>query len=80
MLEIAVACIPLLLLLGCLLFGRYPGCDAIIALSERIGGRSPARAKAQLRTRLPLPPRSFAPSGGLLIAVGHAQRPPPLVP
>jgi hypothetical protein len=80
MLEIALACIPLFLLLGFLLFGRYPGCDAIVALSERIAGRSPGRAKALLRTRLPLPPRSFAASGGLLIAFGHAQRPPPVAP
>jgi hypothetical protein len=80
MLEIALACIPLLLLLGFLLFGRYPGCDAIVALSDRIAGRSSGRATAPLRTRLPLPPRSFAASGGLLIASGHAQRPPPVAP
>lgn len=80
MFEIALACIPLLLLLGALLFGRYPGCDAIVALSERISRRSPERARTPLRKRLPLPPRSFAASGGLLIAFGHAQRPPPLVP
>lgn len=79
MFEVALACIPLLLLLGFLLFGRYPGCDAIVALSERIAGRSSARAKTP-RTRLPLPPLSFAASGGLLIALGHAQRPPPLAP
>ncbi len=80
MFEVALACIPLFLLLGSLLFGRYPGCDAIVALSERIAGRSSGRSKAPLRTRLPLAPRSFAASGGLLIAFGHAQRPPPVAP
>lgn len=70
--------VPLLGLLVCLLLGRYPGCEAIVRLSERIasGGR-PKRA-ALARIRLPQAPRSFAPGGGLLIALGIAQRPPPL--
>jgi hypothetical protein len=79
MLEVLVAAAPLLLLLGLLLLGIYPGCDAIVRLSERI---SPSRARrsAARRARRPIPPRSFAPGGGLLIALGHAQRPPPLAP
>ena len=28
--------VPLLALLACLLLGRYPGCEAIVRLSERI--------------------------------------------
>ena len=32
--------VPLLVLLVCLLFGRYPGCEAIVRLSERIAARS----------------------------------------
>jgi hypothetical protein len=76
MTEILLALVPLLLLLGCLLFGRYPGCDKIVRFAERIGARRPRRAaKRQAR---PLPPRSHAASGGLLIAFGLAQRPPPL--
>ena len=76
MLEIALALVPLLLLLSALLLGRYPGCDAIVRLSERIAsGPRPRTAKSQPRPRAP---RSHAVSGGLLIAFGLAQRPPPL--
>ena len=76
MLEIAVALIPLFLLLGSLLFGHYPGFKAIVKISERIGARPRARAaKSQGRPRAP---RLHAISGGLLLAFGYAQRPPPL--
>ena len=71
--------VPLLALLVCLLFGRYPGCEAIVRLSERIAARSRRQAAPVALQRLPQPPRSFAPGGGLLIALGLAQRPPPLV-
>jgi hypothetical protein len=71
--------VPLLVLLVCLLCGRYPGCEAIVRLSERIAARARLRHGAASRPRTPRPPRSFAPGGGLLIALGLAQRPPPLV-
>jgi len=70
--------VPLLGLLATLLLGRYPGCEAIVRLAERIAGHAPPRPDAPARSPLPKPPRSFAPAGGLLIAFGHAQRPPPL--
>lgn len=70
--------LPLLGLLAMLLLGRYPGCEAIVRLSERIAARRSARPAAPARATLPKPPRAFAPSGGLLIALGYAQRPPPL--
>lgn len=69
--------LPLLGLLLMLLFGRYPGCEAIVRLSERIAAQRPVHG-ALLRPALPKPPRSFAPAGGLLIALGLAQRPPPI--
>jgi hypothetical protein len=69
--------LPLLGLLLTLLLGRYPGCEAIVRLSERIGAQHPARS-VDRRPALPKPPRSFAPAGGLLIALGLAQRPPPV--
>jgi hypothetical protein len=78
--EILIAALPLLLLLGALLLGHYPGCDAIVGLSERLSAARPARSRVSRPARRPLPPRSFAASGGLLIAFGLAQRPPPLVP
>lgn len=70
--------VPLLGLLAFLLLGRYPGCEAIVRLSERIAARAGRPRRVAARPRLPKPPRSFAPSGGLLIALGLAQRPPPL--
>lgn len=70
--------VPLLALLVCLLFGRYPGCEAIVRLSQRIAAASGSRPAAPVSRRPPLRPRSFAPGGGLLIALSLAQRPPPL--
>jgi hypothetical protein len=71
--------VPLLALLVCLLLGRYPGCEAIVRLSERLAaGPCPERGGAS-GSQPPLRPRSFAPGGGLLIALSLAQRPPPLV-
>jgi hypothetical protein len=69
---------PLLGLLLTLLLGRYPGCEAIIRLSERIAARRGGPPTTPQRASLPKPPRAFAPAGGLLIALGLAQRPPPL--
>jgi len=78
MFEIGLALAPLLLLVVSLLLGHYPGCEAIVRLAERIAKRSlPRSAKRQAR---PQAPRSHAASGGLLIAFGIAQRPPPLAP
>ena len=70
--------LPLLFLLVALLLGRYPGHEAIVRLSERIAARSRSDSTAAARPRQPQAPRSFAPAGGLLIALGLAQRPPPL--
>ncbi len=70
--------VPLLVLLVCLLCGRYPGCEAIVRFSERLAARSRSGTARATRSRRPPRPRSFAPGGGLLIALGLAQRPPPL--
>jgi hypothetical protein len=70
--------VPLLFLLVALLLGRYPGHRAIVRLSERLAARSRRRPLTRSRPRAPRPPRSFAPGGGLLIALSLAQRPPPL--
>jgi hypothetical protein len=76
MFEIALALIPLFLLLASLLFGHYPGFAAIVRISERLRSVPPIRAaKTEPRPRAP---RRHAASGGLLIAFGFAQRPPPL--
>jgi hypothetical protein len=78
MLEIALALIPLFLLVGSLLFGHYPGFTAIVRVSERIFSRR--RSRAARNQRRPHGPRFRTISGGLLIAFGFAQRPPPLAP
>lgn len=78
MLEIALALIPLFILVGSLLFGHYPGLGTIVRISERIFARR--RQRAAKNQRNPRAPRSYAASGGLLIAFGFAQRPPPLAP
>jgi hypothetical protein len=70
--------VPLLFLLVALLLGRYPGHAAIVRLSERIAAGSRRRTSATLRPPAHRAPRSFAPGGGLLIALSLAQRPPPL--
>ncbi|HEU4735691.1 MAG TPA: hypothetical protein VFS48_01535 [Solirubrobacterales bacterium] len=77
MFEIALALIPLFLLVGSLLFGHYPGFRTIVRIAERIW--SEPRPRAAQSQRRPRAPRSFATGGGLLIALGYAQRPPPLI-
>jgi hypothetical protein len=77
-LEVVLPVVPLLLLVVSLLVGIYPGCETIVRLAERGGRRRrlrPARSRVR-RTK----PRVHAVSGGLLIAFGLAQRPPPLAP
>jgi hypothetical protein len=76
--EVLLAAVPLILLVGSLLLGRYPGHRAIVRLSEHIAARRRRRTPKPARARRPAPPRRFAPSGGLLLACGIASRPPPL--
>ncbi len=78
MTEILLALLPLLALLASLLLGHYPGYRTIVRLAEKVSAslRS-GGAKNQAR---PQAPRSHAVAGGLLIAFGLAQRPPPLAP
>ena len=77
LMEMALAAVPLLILLASLLLGHYPGAEAIVRLSERIA-RSGRRSRPSTSEPRPAPPRSHAASGGLLIALRLAQRPPPL--
>ena len=78
MIEFAIATVPLLLLLVALLLGRYPGCEAAMRLAERLASRRRADATVAANWRRPHPPSVRPPRGGLLIAFGLAQRPPPL--
>jgi hypothetical protein len=68
--------LPLLALLAALLLGRYPGCEAIVRLSERIAARRArptGTSRAATRRRSP----SFAAAGGLLLALSLSGRAPP---
>ena len=76
MLELAIALIPLFALLVSLLCGHYPGVETIVAISARFGTPSPHRTPT--RQAPPRAPRAHAVRGGLLLALGFAQRPPPL--
>jgi hypothetical protein len=70
--------LPLLGLLLALLLGHYPGCEAVVRFSDRLASHGDSNRGGTRLAGLPKPPRSFAPSGGLLIALGLAQRPPPV--
>jgi len=77
MVEILLASIPLLFLVVSLLAGFYPGFETIVRISERIASHDARRRAAKIQAT-PRRPDFRAASGGLLIAFGHAQRPPPL--
>lgn len=68
--------IPLLALLLALLFGRYPGCEAIVRLSERIAAFKSPRLSATGGRRGHRPP-SLVRGGGLLLAFSLSGRAPP---
>lgn len=69
--------VPLLALLASLLCGRYPGCEAIARLSERIAAGDRATRPGAARPQAPLRARSFTPGGGLLLAFSLSGRAPP---
>jgi hypothetical protein len=78
--EFLIAVVPLLLLLGLLLCGRYPGHCVAMRLVERIASRSRKRTGSASRQPRPRAPDFTAVRGGLLIAFRLAQRPPPFAP
>lgn len=69
--------LPLLALLAALLVGRYPGCEAIVRLSERIAALRTPRPELAGRRRPAHRPPSFARRGGLLLALSLSGRAPP---
>jgi hypothetical protein len=80
MIEFLIAVVPLLLLLGLLLCGRYPGHGAAMRLVARLATDSRNATRAASREIRPWVPDLTAARGGLLIAFRLAQRPPPLAP
>jgi hypothetical protein len=77
MTEVLIAAVPLLLLLGSLLLGFYPGCETALRLAERIASRAGRRPARAARQRRPPRPASHAAHGGLLLAFGLSGRAPP---
>jgi len=69
--------VPLLALLLALLFGRYPGCEAIVRLSERIATWGRPRFVSPGRGRPAHRPPSLVRGGGLLLALSLSGRAPP---
>jgi hypothetical protein len=77
MVEIAVAAIPLLLLLAALFLGVYPGLEVAVRLSERIASATLRRGSTERRHAEPRRvPRRNA-NGGLLLALSLSGRAPP---
>jgi hypothetical protein len=75
--EVLIAAVPLLLLLGALLLGFYPGCETALRLSERIAARGSRRPRRAVRRHRPPRPASHAAHGGLLLAFSLSGRAPP---
>jgi hypothetical protein len=76
--SIVLSLLPLALLVGTLLLGRYPGERTLAA---RLHGSRPRRWRVAPRSALPRAPRrpyAAAPRGGRLVGAAIASRPPPL--
>jgi hypothetical protein len=77
MIEFLTPALPLLLLLGSLLLGRYPGLDTAMRLADRIASRAQVRISAAISSLRPRPPAAHAAHGGQLLALSIAGRAPP---
>lgn len=77
MAEFLIAAAPLLLLLGALVLGRYPGCETAMRLAARIASRGRAAATRARDWLRPRPPARGSARGGLLLACGLSGRAPP---
>jgi len=77
MAEIVLALVPLLLLLGSLLLGHYPGCDVAMRLADRLASWRRSAVGAAGDWRRPASPAFRPMRGGLLLACGLSGRAPP---
>jgi hypothetical protein len=75
--AILLPLVPLLLLVICLLAGRYPGCEAMVRLSERIAARSRTQIVGLPKQQRPRPRQRRPAHGGLLLAFSLSGRAPP---
>jgi hypothetical protein len=77
MIEFLIPALPLLLLVGSLLLGLYPGLDTAMRLAERIASRARTRIAAAISSPRPRTPAARAAHGGQLLALSIAGRAPP---
>lgn len=75
-LELLLPVVPLLLLLCSLMLDLYPGCEALVRLSDRLAARC-SRKAARARPAPPRGPRRAAAHGGLLLGLSLSGRAPP---
>jgi hypothetical protein len=77
LLTFLLPALPLLALLAMLVLGRYPGCEAIVRLSELIAAWSRPRLGISGHRSAQRRSPSFAAAGGLLLALSLSGRAPP---
>jgi len=77
MLEFLLPALPLLLLVGSLVLGRYPGLEAAMRLADRIAAGVGSRVATAVSSTRPELPAAHAAQGGLLLAFSIAGRAPP---
>jgi hypothetical protein len=73
-----LALLPLLLLVGTLACGRYPGERTLATRLHRARRPRRRRRSRGVAPRTPRRPFAAAPRGGRLVAAAIASRPPPL--
>ncbi|HMJ35558.1 MAG TPA: hypothetical protein VK501_16740 [Baekduia sp.] len=74
--AVLLSLLPLAVLVGTLLLGRYPGEQTLARAQAAIRPR-PRRAAVRTSPRAPRRPWASAPRGGRLVGAAIASRPPP---
>jgi len=77
MIEFLLPAVPLLLLVGSLLCGLYPGLGTAMRLVERIAARARTKVATAIGSPRPSLPQRAAAHGGLLLAFSLSGRAPP---
>jgi hypothetical protein len=77
MTAVLLSLLPLALLVGTLLLGRYPGERSLARVQAAVRPRRRRRARRAAAPRSPRPPWAVVPRGGRLVAAAIASRPPP---
>lgn len=75
--AVLLSLLPLAMLVGALVLGRYPG-ERTLARVRAAARPRPVRRAARTTARAPRRPWAAAPRGGRLVGAAIASRPPPL--